>query len=503
MPTSSSPEQPVRFIFLLLPLLFLSLLIGYGLVLRPHLYELPPFPLEIVFLLAAVFTIAELMLLGYAWEDIQRAFVAKLAQGFPVLLILFAIGIIIGTWMVSGTIPMLIYYGIRLINPNYMYLLAFFTPIIFSMLTGTSWGSVGTIGAVVMGVASAVDAHLGITAGAIIGGAYFGDKLSPLSDTTNMAALATETPLYAHIRSMMYTTLPSACLAGVIYFFLGFWYPPATTDVNDPRIAETLATIQAMFRFNVLLLLPPAMVLYGSLKRLATLPTLLSSALVAGLLAAIFQPYSGDEILQAAYTGFDVQMADGLSAIPNNIPVLFNRGGLYALNEPIIFTIMVLIFIGALDMMEVMPTIVNKVLAFTRTRPAVILSSLFASAFTNAITSNQNATSFIIGDAFKSRYDRFGIPRKVLSRSIEDYGTMIESLLPWTASTIFMVATLGVPFGTYWHWQLLSLINLLVAPLLAVTGIGCFYGESRTEDGDWRAESEKRNREIGEPNGGT
>nr|WKN34655.1 Na+/H+ antiporter NhaC [Tunicatimonas sp. TK19036] len=479
---SSQPRKPLPFIFIILPLLFLTVLIAYGLVLRPLYYDLPPFPLEIVFLLAAVFTIGELLLLGFAWEDIQEAFIAKLAQGFPVLLILFAIGIIIGTWMVSGTIPMLIYYGIKLINPSYMYVLAFFTPIIFSMLTGTSWGSVGTIGAVVIGVAHAVDANLGITAGAIIGGAYFGDKLSPLSDTTNMAALATEIPLFAHIRSMMYTTLPSALIAGVIYFVLGYLYPPAKTDVTDPQITETLAVIQSMFNFNILLLIPPVIVLYGSLKRMATLPTLLTSALVACLLAAVFQPYSGNDILQASYTGFDVAMADGLTSVPENIPALFNRGGLYALNEPIIFTIMVLIFIGAMDMVEVMPTIVDKVFSFTRTRPAVIISSLFATAFSNAITSNQNATSFIIGDAFKSRYDKFGIPRNVLSRSIEDYGTMIESIVPWTASTIFMVATLGVPFADYWHWQLLSLINLIVAPVLAITGIGCFYKERKTEE---------------------
>lgn len=474
-------KKPLRFIFILLPLIFLTILITYGLVLRPQFYGLAPFPLEIVFLLAAIFTIGELMLLGFPWEDIQKAFIAKLAQGFPVVLILFAIGIIIGTWIVSGTIPMLIYYGIKLIDPSYLYILAFFTPIIFSMLTGTSWGSVGTIGAVVMGVAMAVDANLGITAGAIIGGAYFGDKLSPLSDTTNMAALATEIPLYSHIRSMLYSTVPSAIIAGLIYFVLGFFYPPAKTDISDPQITLTLDTISSMFNFNILLLLPPLIVLYGSIRRIATLPTLLTSALVACLLAFIFQPYSGGDILLAAYTGFDVQMADWLPAIPENMPALFNRGGLYALNEPIIFSIMVLIFIGAMDMIEVMPTIVDKVFGFTRTRPSVVISSLLATAVTNAITSNQNATSFIIGDAFKTRYDKFGIPRKVLSRSIEDYGTMIESIIPWTATSIFMVSTLGVPFGEYWHWQLMSLVNLVVAPVLAITGIGCFYGDKTSE----------------------
>jgi NhaC family Na+:H+ antiporter len=296
-----------------------------------------------------------------------------------------------------------------------------------------------------------------------------------------MAALATEIPLYSHIRSMLYSTVPSAIIAGLIYFVLGFFYPPAKTNISDPQITLTLETISSMFNFNILLLLPPLIVLYGSIRRIATLPTLLTSSLVACLLAFIFQPYSGGDILLAAYTGFDVQMADWLPTMPENMPALFNRGGLYALNEPIIFSIMVLIFIGAMDMIEVMPTIVDKVFGFTRSRPSVVISSLLATAVTNAITSNQNATSFIIGDAFKARYDKFRIPRKVLSRSIEDYGTMIESIIPWTATSIFMVSTLGVPFGEYWHWQLMSLVNLVVAPVLAITGIGCFYGNKTSE----------------------
>ncbi len=475
--TSTPEKKRIRFIHILLPLLFLTLIIAYGLILRPKVYDLPPFPLEIVFLLAAAFTIAELMWLGYPWEVIQEAFMAKLSKGFPVVLILFAIGIIIGTWIISGTIPMLIYYGIRLIDPTYLYFLAFFVPIIFSTVTGTSWGSAGTIGAVLMGVAGAVDANLGITAGAVIGGSYFGDKLSPLSDTTNMASLATEVPLYDHIRSMMYTTLPSALMAALIYFVLGFVYPPANQEVNSPQVQATLTTISAMFHFHVLLLIPPLIVLYGSIKRIATLPTLLTSAFSACLLALIFQPYTITDIMGAVYTGFDTRMATWLPQIPENVTALFTRGGLYELNEAIIFSIMVLIFIGAMDVLEVMPTMVDKVFGFAKTRPAVILSSLVATAFTNAATSNQNATSFIVGDAFKTRYDKFRIPRKVLSRSIEDAGTMLESIIPWTSTTLFMTATLGVAYQDYWHWQLLTLINLVVAPTLALTGIGCFYHE--------------------------
>jgi len=177
------------------------------------------------------------------------------------------------------------------------------------------------------------------------------------------------------------------------------------------------------------------------------------------------------------HKGFNTNMAFWNSAIPEGIKVLFNRGGLYELNEAIIFSIMVFIFIGTIDLIDAMPTIVNRIFGFIKSKSSLIISSLFATAFTNGITSNQSATSFIIGDAFGKRYDRSGISRKVLSRSIEDYGTMFESLIPWHATTIFLTTTLGVSYGEYWHWQLLSLINLVMAPTLAILGKGCYYTE--------------------------
>ena len=475
----NSRKPNVRFIYILLPVLFLGALIIFGMVIRPNFFGLPPFPLEIVFLLAAVFAIAELMILGFEWPIIQNAIIKKLAKGFPAILILFAIGIIIGTWMISGTIPMLIYYGINLINPSYIYILAFLIPIIFSTLTGTSWGSIGTIGVVIIGVAAIIEANLGITAGAIVGGAFFGDKLSPLSDTTNIAAMATEVDLYDHIRSMMYTTMPSAIIAAVIYFILGFTHPPVGSEIDANQIAPTLNTIAAMFNFNGLLLIPPVIVLIGSIKKMATLPTLLISSLSAAVLAMVFQPYSLGDIMNAIHKGFDTNMAywvtgSPVTSSPDNINVLFTRGGLYELNEAIIFSIMVFVFIGTIDLIDAMPTIVDRSFGFIKTKASLIIS---ATAFTNGITSNQSATSFIIGDAFGKRYDESGVSRKVLSRSIEDYGTMFESLVPWHATSIFLTATLGVSYGEYWNWQLLSLINLVMAPTLALLGKGCFYDE--------------------------
>ena len=474
---SSKPN--LSFKLKILPVLFLGLLIFYGMVLRPKVYDQPPFPLEVVFMIAAVFAIGQLLFLGFKWETIQESIILKLSRGFPAILILFSIGVIIGTWMVSGTIPMLIYYGINLINPNYIYLLAFLIPIVFSMLTGTSWGSIGTIGVVIIGVSSVINANLGITAGAIVGGAFFGDKLSPLSDTTNLAAMATEVDLYKHINSMMVTTFPSALLAGIIYFFLGFIYPPIGDEINSSLVNETLESISSMFNFNIWLLIPPLIVLAGSIKKLATLPTLLTSSISAAFIALIFQPYSSANIMSSIHKGFNAEMAYWINSSTDNINILFSRGGLYELNEAIIFSIMVFVFIGTIDLIDSMPSIVDRVFSLVKTKAGLIVSSLLTTGFTNSITSNQSATSFIIGDAFKRRYDKYKISRKVLSRSIEDYGTMLESLIPWHATTIFLTATLGVAYSDYWYWQVLSLINLVLAPSLAILGIGCFYKKTR------------------------
>ncbi|MDG2186637.1 MAG: Na+/H+ antiporter NhaC family protein, partial [Mariniblastus sp.] len=224
------PETP--FLQALFPILVLATLIVYGLIVRPLWLNTTPMPLEIIFILSAAITVAQLFLLGHDWRDIQKSIVDKLARALPAFFILFCIGLIIASWIVCGTIPMLVTWGLEIIDPRYLYLVAFIAPVVFSTLTGTSWGSVGTIGVVILGIATALQANLGITAGAIIGGAYFGDKMSPLSDTTNLAALAADVDLFDHIKSMMITTIPSAVLAALIYFAMGFLDPPSATNAD-------------------------------------------------------------------------------------------------------------------------------------------------------------------------------------------------------------------------------------------------------------------------------
>ena len=472
-----SGGRKVGFLDALFPIAALAALIVYGLVVGPLWLEQPAFPLEVIFSLAAGAAIAQLLILGFRWSEIQRSIIRKLSKGLPAFFILFAIGVIISSWMVSGTIPMLVCFGLGVINPDYLYLVAFVVPIVFSTLTGTSWGSAGSIGVVIIGIASALGANLGITAGAVIGGAYFGDKLSPLSDTTNLAALAAEVDLFDHIRSMMVTTLPSAIMASIGFFALGFTHPVDSATAELGRVSELVSSLEGMFHFSPLLLAPPAIVLFGSLKRYPPIPTLLASVFTATLLAATLQDYSIGNVIASLNKGFDAEMATWAPGASEQTLQLVNRGGLYAMNEPIFISFLVFFYVGAIDAIDAMPTVVNRVFAFASTRASTILAALGATAVTISMTSNQFATSFIVGDAFRARFDALRIPRKVLSRSLEDAGTMLESLVPWTTTAVFMVATLGVPFEQYWRWQLLSLINLILAPTLAALGVGCFYHE--------------------------
>ena len=475
-------KRKIKFVHCLIPIVSLLLLLIYGLIIHPRFFNQESFPLEIIFLFATVISICELFYLGFTWEEIQKSMVNKLAQALPAIFILFSIGIIIGSWIISGTIPMMIYYGIKIINPSYMYIVAFIVPAIFSTLTGTSWGSIGTIGVVILGIAGVVEANLAITAGAIVGGAYLGDKMSPLSDTTNIAALATDVYLYDHIRSMMNTTLPAACCAAIVYVILGFIYTPAIAAGDTSSVQPTLDALDSIFNFNIILLLPVIIVLYGAITKKPTVPTLLGSSLSSALLAFIFQKFTLSNIVITINKGFDINMITWADNLPSNIITILNRGGLYNLIDPIVICIMIFLFIGTLELTNALSIVVERVFSTVKTRRAAILSALGSTAITNAMTSNQFATSFLIGSAFIPKFEKLKIPRKVLSRSLEDTGTMLENMLPWTTTGVFIASTLGISATVYWHWQFIALFNYAIAVLLAITGIGCFYHEVDGKD---------------------
>lgn len=472
-------KKETKFIHALFPVLFLFVIMAYGLGMRPFMFGQDALPIEILMLLAAVVTILELKYLGFKWDEILDGILKKLHKALPAWLIMLCIGLVVGSWMISGTIPMMIYYGIKMINPSYIYLIAFVIPVIFSTFTGTSWGSVGTIGVVIMGIAGTIDANLAITAGAVIGGAYFGDKMSPLSDTTNMSALAADVDLYDHIKSMMYSTVPATVIALIAYTVLGFTHAPKILSADSTAIATTLETLETLFAFNPLLLVPIAIVLYGSVTQKPTVPILIISSAVASILALIFQNYSLGDVFTALNSGYRIKMATWVSGeIPSNVVGILQRGGLYDLSGAVIVGWVIFVYIGAIDMIDAMPVVVNKMFNFAKTRFAIIFSSIIASVIMIAVTANGYATSFIVADTFKPKYDKLKISRKVLSRTLEDGGTFFDPIFPWTPAALFMAATLNVSTLEYLPWCILNVSCIFVAMFLAYTEIGCFKNET-------------------------
>ena len=469
------------------PIAFFFILLIYGLLIHPQWVDKGSMlPLEVLVLIAISFSSIYLMRLGYSWDNIQKHIVAKVADSLPVVFILFAIGVLIGSWMVAGTIPMLIYYGISIINPDWIYIFSFFICIVFSLVTGTSWGSAGTIGVVMMGIAQVYDANLAITAGAVIGGSFFGDKLSPLSDTTNVASLATGVPLYEHIHSMLFTTGPAAILAACIYIYLS---PSMGGDVaqggveNLAMVNETLRDLASIFNFNILLLLPMAIVIYGTVKKKSIFLTLLNSSWVAMLLALVFQDFSLMDVFASFKNGFNNSMSSAPISEDSLVPKILNRGGLLGLIDGIVTCLLVFTFIGILDVVNAIEVSIQSIMKKIKKRYQLIVAALSATWVTNITTSNQYATSFIIGTAFANKFDELKVNRKVLSRSIEDAGTMMENLMPWTPSGIFMFATLGIHPWDYAPYQFLSIINIVLAYLFAFTGIACFYNVKQKKNG--------------------
>lgn len=468
----------------LLSISFLVISVFYGLIVRPLILGQPSLPLEIVFLSAASLLVFQLLCISISWNSIQQAIVNKLGQALPTILLLFAIGLLIGSWIMAGTIPMLVYFALQALSVEHFYLLCFVIPILFSICTGTSWGSIATIGLVLIAVATVYQADVAIAAGAIIGGAYFGDKLSPLSDTTNIAAMSSGVELYQHIQSMLVTTLPSAVIAAIGFGLCDLSYPVnnavAIELIETQLLSNTLVHIEQLFSFNLLLLLPVMIILFGSLMRMPPLPILILSSFSASLLAFIVQNLNITDIAQTLYQGFNVSMLASGEPLPQNIGQLFNRGGLYALSSAIMITILVFVYVGALDCISAFPTLMGSLLTRINSARVLISSTLLASAFTNAMTSSQYANSFIVAESFKNKYDALQVDRKVLSRSLEDSGTMIESLVPWSTTAVFIYATLDVSITDYWHWQLLSLINIPLAFMLVFFNKGFSQSSSNS-----------------------
>lgn len=411
--------------------------------------------------------------LGYSWDEMQKGIVEKISMSMPAILILWSVGALIGAWMFSGVIPMIIYYGVEIINPRFLLVTAFLITAVFSTITGTSWGSVGTIGVAIMGIAGGLGVSLPATAGAVVAGSYFGDKLSPLSDTTNLAPLAAGSTLYEHIKHMLYTTIPATIVSLIVYFVAGLGSGAAGSTAEAVNALQI--NLDAMFNWSILLWVPVILILVGSFAKWPTIPTMLGSALVAVVIGMFIQGFTLKNGFLALISGFTVKMTGYEGEVTKDILTLLNRGGAVSMAGTTILVFCAMGFAGIMSVTGMLDVVLEAITSRVKTTSGIIISTI-ASCFTVAfVTGNSYLSILLPGQLFNSVYKKYNLQAKNLSRTLEDSGTVLVPLIPWSAAGAYMTATLGVETLDYLPWAVLCYMGIVFAIIFALTGIGIAY----------------------------
>lgn len=399
---------------------------------------------------------------GFKWKDMEAGISDTIKASAPALLIMLIIGMIIGTWILAGIVPTMIYYGLKILSPSIFLLATCLICSVVSVVTGSSWSTMGTVGVALMGVGIGLGVPSGMTAGAIISGAYFGDKMSPLSDTTNLAPAMAGTDLFTHIKHMSKTTGPSYIAALILYGLLGISF--AGKSIDTAAINTYLVTLRGTFTITPWLLIPPVCVLLMVIKKIPAIPGLIGISLLGCIFAGIFQGSGISAMMASAYTGFQVDT--GVEVIDK----LLNRGGLSSMLDTVALIMIALTFAGIVESTGMIQTIVDKILLVAKSDAALLTATIFTTLFTNFATGVQYVAIVLPGRMFRKTYRERGLHPKNLSRILEDVGTLCAPFCPWSTDGAFILATLGVGTGTYAPFMFLAIINPLVSLLCAWTG---------------------------------
>ncbi|PZO11047.1 MAG: Na+/H+ antiporter NhaC [Lysobacteraceae bacterium] len=414
---------------------------------------------------------------GLRWHDIQDAIVHGIAISSNAILILLAVGALIGSWILSGAVPTLIHYGLLLLHPSFFYPAACLVCAIVAVTIGSSWTVAGTLGVALMGVSAGMGLDPAITAGAIISGAYFGDKMSPLSDTTNLAPAAAGSELFAHVRHMTWTTVPSIVLALIGFAVLSIGVKTGTASVGFDNLSGELSRI---FNMGPHLLIPLVVVFGLAVMRFPAYPTILIGALLGAVFAVVFQPelvvaLAGDESLSrplALLKGAWASLIDGYKGESGNEAVdsLLNRGGMSSMLNTIWLVVCAMSFGAIMEKAGLLERLIRSVLKMAHSTGSLIIATLVTSFGTNVLAADQYLAIVLPGRIYRSEYQKRGLAAVNLSRALEDAGTITSPLVPWNTCGAYMAATLGVATLDYLPYALFNLINPVLAGILAYTG---------------------------------
>jgi NhaC family Na+:H+ antiporter len=449
-------REPIRLGVALIPVIFL---IG-ALALAISLYGLPP---HIPLICGAAVAGGVAAFHGIPWKEIQAGMVHGITLAMGAILILMVVGTMIGTWILGGVVPTMIFYGLKILSPGIFLVATVLICSVVSLGTGSSWSTAGTVGLALIGVGGALGIPLPMVAGAIISGAYFGDKMSPLSDTTNLAPAMTGTDLFSHIRHMIYTTAPGYIIALILYGVIGMRYAEGTLEA--PEIGAMLDTMRASFFIHPLLLLPPVLVIAMVVKRIPPLPALLGGTLIGGICAVATQSSSLANVIEAAHSGY--VSATGVAEVDD----LLSSGGLMSMMEPVALVICALSFGGIMERTGMLEAIVRSLLRMVKGTGSLVTTTVLSCIGMNAVASDQYIAIVIPGRMYKNAFDKQGLHPKNLSRALEDSATLTSPLIPWNSCGAFMWATLGVYPLAYLPYAFMNLLSPVISIVYGFTGI--------------------------------
>ena len=413
---------------------------------------------------------------GSSWKSIIDGVSKSIASTTPAIIILLLIGSLAGTWLISGIVPAMIYYGLQILNPKVFLVATCIVCAIVSLASGSSWSTIATIGIALLGIGKALGISEGLIGGAIISGAYFGDKMSPLSDTTNLAPAMAGTDLFTHIRYMMYTTIPSFIITLIIFLFLGF----SVSESNTQNIQELLIALDNSFVISPWLFLVPISVIFMIIKKIPALPALLAGTLMGGLFAVVFQPHiitkiSGLEnnFIQASYVAVINAMGSEISITTTNemINDLLSTGGMYGMLNTIWLILCAMMFGGVIEATGLLHRISSGIIQYAKNTGSVIATTACTCLFFNVTASDQYLSIVVPGRMYADTFKEKGLAPENLSRTLEDSGTVTSVLIPWNTCGATQSAVLGVATFSYLPYCFFNIISPFMTILYGYLGL--------------------------------
>lgn len=461
-------KKEFNFFLAMIPLTVMVITMLYAIVVLetdPHL------PLMIGTITAAIIAIIS----GFKFDDLEEMMYKGIRLALPAVVIIMLVGLIIGSWIGGGIVATMVYYGLMIINPQYFLVTICLICGIVSLAIGSSWSTMATIGVAGMGIGVSMGINPAMIAGAVISGSYFGDKMSPLSDTTNLASGLTNTDLFVHIRHMLYTTIPGLIIALTVFFIIGINVIGSNT-ASPEDIQIMLASMKENFVISPWLLLVPTLVILCIVFKVKAVPALVIGVLL-GFICSIF--VQGESLAASASFLMNGFVLESNNEMVNN---LFNRGGLMEMMYTISMTIVAMTFAGILEYTGMLSAIMNQILKIARGTFGIISATIVSCFATNATCSEQYVSIVVPSRMFLRTYIENNLHSKNLSRSLEDGGTLTSVFIPWNTCGVFIYGTLGVAAWEYAPFAILNFTVPIIAMILAATGFGIAKISSEERD---------------------